>query len=132
MVNGAASEWIPIVSGVPQGSVLGPLLFILHTSKMFELVENKLFAYADDSTLLAVVLKPAHLGVKFDSKLTFGDDACGIWFPVPLRIGILSLVKRIFVDTSLLLRCYFAFVFPILEYCYPVWGSAARNVIFSS
>ena len=39
--------------------MLGPLLFILHTSEMFELVENRLYAYADDSTLLAVVRKPA-------------------------------------------------------------------------
>ena len=59
VVDGAASEWIPIISGMPQGSVLGPLLFILYTSEMFELVENRLFAYADDSTLLSVVLKPA-------------------------------------------------------------------------
>ena len=57
VVDGAASEWIPIITGVPRGSVLGPLLFILYTSEMFELVENGLFAY--DSTLLAVVRKPA-------------------------------------------------------------------------
>ena len=50
-VDGASSEWIPIVSGMPQGSVLGPLLFILYTNGTFELVENRLFAYADDSTL---------------------------------------------------------------------------------
>ena len=36
-----------------------PLLFILYTSEMFELMENRLYAYADDSTLLAVVRKPA-------------------------------------------------------------------------
>ena len=48
-----------ITSGVPQGSVFCPLLFILYTCDMFELVENRLFAYADESTLLAVVRKPA-------------------------------------------------------------------------
>ena len=61
------------------------------------------------------------LGVKFESKLTFEFDS-----KLTLRIGILRLVKRIFVDTSVLLRCYFAFVLPILEYCSPVWGSAAE------
>ena len=39
--------------------MLGPLLFILYTSEIFELVENRLFAYADDSRLMAVVRKPA-------------------------------------------------------------------------
>ena len=39
--------------------MLGRLQFILYTSKMFELVENRLYAYADDFTLLAVVRKPA-------------------------------------------------------------------------
>ena len=50
VVDGVSSEWIPIVSGTPQGSVLGPLLFILYTSEMFDLVENRLFTYADDYT----------------------------------------------------------------------------------
>ena len=65
------------------------------------------------------------LGVKFDSKLTFEDHVRGIVSCVSPRIGILRLVKRMFVDITLLLRCYFAFVLTILEYCSPVWGSAA-------
>ena len=36
--DGPTSEWIPIVSCVPLESVLDPLLFILYTSEMFELV----------------------------------------------------------------------------------------------
>ena len=59
VVDGATIEWIPIVSGVPQGGVMGLLLFILYTSEMFKLVENRLYAYADDYTLLAVIHKPA-------------------------------------------------------------------------
>ena len=56
VVDGAANEWIPIISGVPQGNLLlGPLLFILYTSEMFELGENRLFPYSDDSTVQAVV-----------------------------------------------------------------------------
>ena len=56
------------------------------------------------------------------------DFICACYcFPcLSYRIGISRLVKRILVDTSVLLRCYFAFVLPILEYCSPVSGSAAE------
>ena len=54
VVDGSASEWI-----LREGSVLRPLLFIIYASEIFELVENRLFADADDSPLLAVVRKPA-------------------------------------------------------------------------
>ena len=42
MVDGSPSEYILINSGVTQGNVLGPLLFTLYTSEMFDLVENRL------------------------------------------------------------------------------------------
>ena len=48
----------PRVSVDGATSVFGPLV-ILYTSEMFELVENRLYAYADDSTLQALVHKPA-------------------------------------------------------------------------
>ena len=70
------------------------------------------------------------LGVKFDSKLTFEDHVRGIVSLVSQRIGILRLVKRIFVDTSVLLHCYFAFVLSILEYCSRC-GDELLNVTFS-
>ena len=59
MVDGAAGEWIPIISCAPHGSALGPLLFILYISEMFQLVDNRLFAYVDDSARPAVVYKHA-------------------------------------------------------------------------
>ena len=62
------------------------------------------------------------LGVKFDSRLSFEDHAPGIVSRVSQIIDILRLAKRFFVDTSVLLRWYFAFALPILEYCSPVLG----------
>ena len=56
MVDGCRSKLVNVVSGVPQGSVLGPLLFLVYTSEPFSILENKLIGYADDSTLMAVVL----------------------------------------------------------------------------
>ena len=50
---------------------------------------------------------------------------CVVVSCVSQRIAILRLVKCVFVDTSVLLCCYSAFVLLILEYCSPVWGSAA-------
>ena len=54
MVDGCRSKLVNVVSGVPQGSVLGQLLFLLYTSELFSILENKLSGYADDSTLMAV------------------------------------------------------------------------------
>ena len=58
MVDGCRSKLDDVVLGVPQGSVLGPLLFLLYTSEFFSILENKLICYADDSTLMAVVPTP--------------------------------------------------------------------------
>ena len=58
VVDGCRSKLVNVVSGVSQGSVLGPLLFLLNTAEIFSIVENKLYGYADDSTLVAVVPSP--------------------------------------------------------------------------
>ena len=58
LVDGCRSKLVNVGSGVQQGSVLGPLLFLLCTSELFSILENKLICYADDSTLMAVVPSP--------------------------------------------------------------------------
>ena len=57
VVDGCQSKLVD-VSGVPQVSVLGPLLFLLYTSELFSILENKLIGYTDDSTLIDIVPSP--------------------------------------------------------------------------
>ena len=57
-VDGVFSSSIDVVSGVPQGSVLGPLLFLLYIANLPRLLQNKLVGYADDSTLLCRIPHP--------------------------------------------------------------------------
>ena len=58
MVDGCRSKLVNVASGVPKGSVLGPLLFLLYTSELFSILENKLIGYADYSASMAVVPSP--------------------------------------------------------------------------
>ena len=48
VVNGVKSDWTLVVSGVPQGTVLGPLLFSLHVNDIISDIESEIRLFADD------------------------------------------------------------------------------------
>ncbi len=49
----ATSEWSSVTSGVPQGSVLGPLLFLVYINDMPDNIKNACKMYADDTKLIS-------------------------------------------------------------------------------
>ena len=56
-VNGEYSSRAPVLSGVPQGSVLGPALFLIYVADIPEVVKNFVSLYADDSKLYNYLLE---------------------------------------------------------------------------
>ena len=51
VINDSRSEWKDVLSGIPQGSVLGPVLFVLKINSMPNTFKSKLFLLADDAKL---------------------------------------------------------------------------------
>ena len=75
MVNCHSSNWAPVLSGVPQGSILGPLLFIIYTNDISSTLKSSLKLFADDMAL--------YHHIKFSQDCScFQDDlnTISIWF----------------------------------------------------
>lgn len=74
VVGEGKSEWENVTSGVPQGSVLGPLLFILFINDLAWELQNRMLLYADDTKILGIIDNPqAHQQLQADI------DACVAW-----------------------------------------------------
>jgi len=52
---GSNSKWTKVMSGVPQGSVLGPLLFLIYINDLDDSVCSGVLKFAEDTKLFSVL-----------------------------------------------------------------------------
>ena len=58
VLNGQCSNWAKNCSGVPQGSILGPLFFLIYINDISIDLESDVKLFADDTSLFSVVFDP--------------------------------------------------------------------------
>ena len=75
VVNGSQSDFLEISCGVPQGSILGPILFLCYINDMVSSLRCQLSLYADDSALVASGRSVSDLSEFLSSEL----DSCRKW-----------------------------------------------------
>ena len=55
ILNGKTSSWQPVLAGVPQGSILGPLLFLVYINDLPDELKSNAKLFADDTSLFTIV-----------------------------------------------------------------------------
>ena len=89
VVNGHFSAWLEVMSGVPQGSVLGPLLFLIFVNDLPDWIKTNICMFADDTkiwTRITSIKDSADLQKDLDSlsiwsanwQLRFNPDKCKV------------------------------------------------------
>lgn len=59
-VNGEDSVWGKVTSGIPQGSVLGPILFVIFVNDLPDIVNSYMYLFADDTKIFQIIENNSH------------------------------------------------------------------------
>ena len=74
VVNGIKSDWVPVLSGVPQSTVLGPVLFSLYINDITTDIDSEIRLFADDCVCYREIK-----GTEDTVKLQEDIDRLGCW-----------------------------------------------------
>ena len=77
-IKGSYSDWSSVTSGVPQGSVLGPLLFIIYINDLPESVQSYAAIFADDTKLYRPIINAEDSNI-LQSDLDLLVEWCKVW-----------------------------------------------------
>ena len=69
VLDGQTSEWTDITAGVPQGSILGPLFFLVYINDLPDDIISKIKIFADDSSLFSLILDQIRCSIELNNDL---------------------------------------------------------------
>ena len=69
LLNGQSSDWLPIKAGVPQGSILGPLFFLIYINDLANDLSTNVKMFADDTSLFSIVENRANSAINLNEDL---------------------------------------------------------------
>ena len=79
VLNGSTSDISSIDSGVPQGSVLGPLLFLTYINDLEANIKSRIKFFADDTMIFSVVHDPTLTSSELDHDLDLINKWANQW-----------------------------------------------------